>query len=282
MGVDGFTPIGRQVPAQIRIRAGEGASGLERLEASITGVGFAPHRHDTYAIGVTMSGVQTFRYRGAERHGLPGQGHILHPDEVHDGRPGTAEGFRYRILYVDPALVQQAFGAGRRLPFVADPIVKREHLDPDLLASLRNLDEEVSDQQSVDMAVTVADMLARLSRTRTSPRLRLALDALERVSDLIRSDPVARHAACELERVAGHDRWSLARQFRMAFGTSPSRFRTMRQLDLARRGLEAGRPLGDVALAAGFADQAHFSRMFRRTYGLTPTAWRSAHRSSER
>ncbi|WP_235624238.1 helix-turn-helix domain-containing protein [Mycolicibacterium goodii] len=72
------------------------------------------------------------------------------------------------------------------------------------------------------------------------------------------------------------DRWSLARQFRAAFGTSPSRFRSMRQLELARALIIGGMPLADVAHAAGFADQAHFTRMFKAAYGLTPAAWSGA------
>ena len=70
----------------------------ERIEAFFSGVGFDPHRHDTYAIGTTLAGVQAFRYRGAARRSLPGQVFVLHPDETHDGRAGTAQGFRYRIL----------------------------------------------------------------------------------------------------------------------------------------------------------------------------------------
>src|SRR5689334_9046453 len=71
------------VPAHIRI--GPGGSGIERLEARFPGRAFAPHRHDTYAIGLTLSGVQTFHYRGVLRRSLPNQCHILHPDERHDG-----------------------------------------------------------------------------------------------------------------------------------------------------------------------------------------------------
>jgi AraC-like DNA-binding protein len=40
-----------------------------------------------------------------------------------------------------------------------------------------------------------------------------------------------------------------------------------------------GRPLIEVALDAGFADQAHFSREFKRTFGVTPSDFR---RSPER
>ena len=72
------------------------------------------------------------------------------------------------------------------------------------------------------------------------------------------------------------DRWALARQFRAAFGTGPSHFRTMRQLDHARRMISGGLPLAEAALEVGFADQSHMSRMFKRAYGRTPANWATA------
>src|SRR5579871_6471570 len=63
---------------RVRIRFGAGTEGIERVEAALQGTAFAPHRHDTYAIGITVSGVQTFRYRGEAWRCLPGQLHILH------------------------------------------------------------------------------------------------------------------------------------------------------------------------------------------------------------
>src|SRR5438093_856678 len=104
------------------IRFGAGTLGLERAEVYLSSA-FKPHRHDTYAIGITTAGVQTFHYRGSRHVCLPGQLHFLHPDETHDGGPGTASGFGYRILYLPPELVRDAL-AGRELPFVADPIQK--------------------------------------------------------------------------------------------------------------------------------------------------------------
>ena len=100
------------------VRRGRSTEAIERFEAFFRGHGYTPHRHDTYAVGYTVSGVQSFRYRRSQRHGLPGTVLVLHPDELHDGHAGTAEGFRYRMAYVSPWLMQQVVGGDE--PFDPD------------------------------------------------------------------------------------------------------------------------------------------------------------------
>lgn len=263
-----------------RLRFGGGAAGIERLEARLLGEAFAPHRHDTYAIGVTVSGVQTFRYRGEQRHCLPGEWHVLHPDEPHDGAPGTREGFGYRIVYLDPALIQDALG-GRPLPFVAEPVLRDEGTGSRLGAYLADIDDPLDELQAAEITSAIADVLARHAKPDRSRHTSLDLTAMKRVRSMLLDDPTTQHPVGELERVAGLDRWTIARQFRAAFGTSPTRFRTMRRLDRARALMLAGRGLSEVAVLVGFADQSHLTRMFKRTYGLTPSAWLKATRNSQ-
>ena len=97
------------------------APGILRASVRLASGAFERHRHDTYAIGITTAGIQRFWYRGQQRVCLPGQIHVLHPDEEHDGGPGTPDGFAYRILYIDPALIRDALGDAP-LPFVPDPV----------------------------------------------------------------------------------------------------------------------------------------------------------------
>jgi hypothetical protein len=78
--------------------------GVEFFSAWFAGEAYQKHRHDTNAIGLTDSGIQVFDYRGSTHVSTPGQVVVLHPDEIHDGRAGTTDGFGYRILYVEPAL----------------------------------------------------------------------------------------------------------------------------------------------------------------------------------
>ncbi|PCI72901.1 MAG: AraC family transcriptional regulator, partial [Gammaproteobacteria bacterium] len=59
---------------------------FERLEAFFNGAAYASHRHDSYAIGLTLEGKQGFNYRGSLRYNEAGRCLIIHPDELHDGQ----------------------------------------------------------------------------------------------------------------------------------------------------------------------------------------------------
>jgi AraC family transcriptional regulator len=69
----------------------------------------------------------------------------------------------------------------------------------------------------------------------------------------------------------------LARVFRAHFGASPASY--VRRLRLEWSGMQlstSNRPLSELALEAGFADQSHFNRTFKRHTGLTPEQYRQA------
>ena len=259
-----------------RIRMGAGAAGIERAEAFFRDRAFALHRHDTYAVGVTVSGVQTFTYRGAVRLCLPGRLHVLYPDELHDGAPGTEVGFGYRILYVDPVLMGAALG-GRALPFVADPVVAATSAPARrLAAAIRDIDEPLDEVGVSAVVVTLADALSEIAGDRAVARPVVDREAVARVREALMEEAGEAAPMAALEAVAGLDRWALARQFRTAYGTSPHRFRVLRRLGRARRLIASGVTLAAAAAAAGFADQSHMTRQFKGTYGLTPARWQAA------
>ena len=256
------------------IRFGPSAYGVERAEVHLSTRGFDPHRHDTYGIGVTTAGVQTFRYRGSQRVCLPGQLHVLHPDEKHDGVPGTDEGFAYRILYVPPELVQGALG-GHALPFVADPVQEPKPTARPIISLLADIDDPISELSCAEIAVAVADCLVSLSDRPDRRRATVDIRAVELVREYLAAHAREQTPASTLERIAGTDRFTITRHFRWAFGTSPDRYRMQRRLALAQAAIESGQSLVQVAAEAGFADQSHMTRQFKRTYGLTPNRWRA-------
>ncbi len=256
-----------------RISPAPSVAGLERVEAFFGGRAFSPHRHDTYAIGFTTCGVQSFDYRGAARHSLPGQIFVLHPDELHDGRAGTESGFGYRIMYIDPALIRDALG-GRALPFVRAPITDDPRMRSAVRAMLFDIEESIDDLCRTDMVLSLANALEDVSEG-TRKQVSVDRKAVAIARDLLIARAVHNISRSELEAATGQDRWTVARQFRTAFGVSPHRFLTLRRLDRARALIGEGMALAEVAYLAGFADQSHMSRHFRSAYGVPPGLWRS-------
>ena len=68
-----------------QIRFDEPRSGVQRLAARFGGHAYDLHRHETYAVGLTLWGAQSFQYRGGMRTSGAGQVMVIHPDEAHDG-----------------------------------------------------------------------------------------------------------------------------------------------------------------------------------------------------
>jgi AraC-like DNA-binding protein len=259
-------------PRRDSIRFGTGAPGLERAEVYLAACAFEPHRHDTYTIGITMAGVQTFCYRGTRRISLPGQLAILHPDETHDGAAGTDDGFGYRALYVAPELLHDALD-GAALPFVADPVQTPTPATRLVASLLADIDEPLSELAQVDVAAALADVLRALSDAPVRPSDTLDNRAVELARDYLAAHAREQTSAAMLEQVTGTDRFTLARNFRRVFGTSPDRYRTLRRVELARKAIENGRSLVQAAAEGGFADQSHMTRQFKRAYGFTPGRW---------
>jgi AraC family transcriptional regulator len=106
-------------------------------------------------------------------------------------------------------------------------------------------------------------------RMRTAPRwLAQVRDTLcERFTDPPTLDELATHAGVHPVHIAT--------AFRRQYGCTVGEFIRRRRIEFASRQLtSSAATLAEVALAAGFADQSHFSRTFKRLTGLTPAAYR--------
>jgi AraC-like DNA-binding protein len=251
--------------------------GVELWEARLQRLAYRRHRHDTYAISLTTTGVQAFAYRGASHASLPGQVVVLHPDEPHDGHAGTDAGFSYRQLYVEPAALFAALrairGSTTALPFARDPVMTNGALASAIHAAFQQEREQLATDE---LLVRIAEGLLSTDAGGGLPLASRQIDlvAIDRARQVLDAETSRVVRSEELEAVTGLSRFELARHFRAAMGTSPYRYSLLRRLDTARAQIARGRPLVDVALDLGFADQAHFTRRFTAAFGITPGEYR--------
>ena len=210
------------------------AEGVELFSAWFAGRAYERHRHDTYAIGLTDRGVQMFDYRGSARTSLPGEVVTLYPDEPHDGRAGTRDGFGYRIVYVQPVRLSEALrvlrGKPSPLPFLREPVSGNRELSG---AVARAFDAPLESLAADSIVVELAEALAGAVQPIGTPRIDAA--AVDRARQLLDAECTRAVHSRELETITGLSRYDLARQFKAMLGTSPHRYLLMRRLDFARR-----------------------------------------------
>jgi len=207
---------------------------------------------------------------------MPGQVIVIHPDELHDGGAGTEHGLRYRMIYVPPEKISEAVGSAGvgGLPYVASPVISEPAFRRELTDALVDIDREMGPLKRDCLLAGLAACLKRHSDTLSPKKTLLNRPALQACGDLLREccdEPIAVEA---LEELAQLERFTLFRQFRCVFGTSPHRYLIMRRLDKVKAELAAGTSLAAAAASSGFADQSHMSRHFKRAVGMSPGHWR--------
>ena len=273
--------LGKAGPAADQIRFDEPHAALQRLTARFGGHAYDLHRHETYAVGLTLWGAQSFHYRGSLQTSRGGQVMIIHPDESHDGHAGVDQGFAYRMLYVDPASVSAALD-GASPPFVP-AVVSEDPVLADLLAEAFAEFPKALEPLAADaMVERLADRLATRAddRAKTRRNAPTAWRSVARAREFLAAEAHRTVASEELEKITGLDRFALARHFRLASGTSPHRFQVGRRLARARALIADGTPLSETAATTGFADQSHLTRHFVARFGLTPGRWAALSRAA--
>ena len=254
---------------------------VEAMHAHFTSHVYHRHSHESYSFGVTETGAQAFTCRHGRHVSGPGMVMAFNPDDPHDGHAAVEGGFTYRMVHIGPELFVRLAGVGRPLPLFRVPVLA----DPVVARSLRRLHSALigaaSELERYERLTAAAGLLVRHASGRV-PAARTAWPGADpgpaaRIRALIHDAGTAADlTAGDLAAAAGCSRYAAYRAFHQAYGLAPSDYQRQLRVRAARGLLSRGVPPAVAAAEAGFADQAHLTRWFRRYYGITPGAYRNA------
>lgn len=229
------------------------------------GLVLLPHAHAAAQICFVREGHYVERGQGEIRTLGPGAVFLRPPAAVHANRfPEEA-----RALLVDiPGRVLARWPALCRPRALCLPAGALEDLGLELAAELRRSDPA----SNLALAGLVRILLARAARLAAGPAEPSWLAAAAR---LVTDTSGGRMSLHEVAARAGVSPWRLRAALRRHRGASFRALMTEARVREAMRMLAGSDlPLRDVALEAGFYDQSHFGRVFRRQVGLTPARFR--------
>lgn len=248
--------------------------GVSVLRADFRRRHFPRHFHDDYTVGVVTRGANRFAYRRERLVAPVGTLCLADPGEVHTGEADEG-GWSYWTVHVPAATLAGLradmehgsdgppdFGVG----VIGDGQAVRRFAA--FFRSARTA--EPLERESLAIAA-----LAYLIQAHAADRPRGALPGADQgVARTVRDHLADRLAdavtLAELEAATGVGRFRLLRAFRRAYGLPPHAWHMQVRLARAHALISAGAAIAQAAADTGFADQAHLTRLFKRTYGYTP------------
>ena len=240
---------------------------------------YARHAHETFSIGVIRGGRTDYINQAARQRVGPGSVVLMNPGDVHGCNPVTDEPWSYRMLYVDHAWLgglQHEWGFSANQDF--RPFAAVMSTAPALYAGFNRFYDVLTDG-AADQLLRQCAAVAFFDQVQSSfdpamPVEREENHKLERAAEYISDNCTA---ALKLEDICGAAGLSpsyLIRAFRKRYGMTPHVYLMNRRVQLARGLLKSGGAIADIALATGFADQAHFQRIFKQFLAATPGQYR--------
>ena len=243
--------------------------GVELYHAHISRYAFEPHTHEAFGIGAIESGAERFRYRGTQ-HVAPTNALVtMNPDEIHTGEAVGEEGWRYRMVYLDPDLLEQVTGVRHwwfRDVTRLDALRARQICGH--IYALWHTDDPLAQQ---GVLLDLIDTFRPLAQH--APQRPEGAHRFERVREYLHDNYMRSLTLDDLASVAALSPYHFQRQFKAHFHVTPHQMLMAIRLWRAKHFLTQGMPAADVAALTGLTDQSHLTRAFTLRYGITPVRY---------
>jgi AraC-like DNA-binding protein len=247
---------------------------------------YSLHTHPTYVIALITDGCESLRVARRRETAPTNAVIVVNPEECHDGEAGCDDGWAYRTFYptveLMAALAQELDQAS--LPSFPLAILT----DPILAADLARAHRSAELGDKVDAEATMLVALGRLitgyADRSHRVRVRTGVGVARRMAiyrDMIEGDLAGSFELAHFAVATGVTRFQVIRDFKQETGLTPSAFIRDRRVLRASRMIQTGETLANASIAAGFADQSHLSRAFKRARGFTPGVLRQVFASRE-
>jgi AraC family transcriptional regulator, chemosensory pili system protein ChpD len=251
--------------------------GIECSLARAAGFKFARHAHAEFVLSTTLYGVERLKLGAQVLEAGPGELTLTQPWQEQASECPSGP-WSFVSLYLEPDALaawrgDNVFVTTRRCVTQRVP-----HLTAELAKVVRHmLFDAVTDEEALEATLGVVAAFDELHPHGASVRRNDAHErrALSRMQERLLLDEGPTSVAA-LGSAVGLTAVQAVRVFRRQLGLTPMAWRVQVRLRRAKREIEAGKPLKEVAADLGFADQSHLCRRFRAAFGLTPGQWAKA------
>ncbi|PRW98817.1 AraC family transcriptional regulator [Pseudomonas fragi] len=236
---------------------------------------YARHSHEIFSIGAITSGCCNYLHEKASHRISTGTVVLMNPGDVHACNPVEDQPWSYVMLYVDAqwlAGIQQGFDEDAGGLF--QPVAATYTQSPALFNGLTGLYAQLIDPELEVLArheAAIKFFSAMQQELGGSVALPKPANArVERAAEYIDEHFLRTLRLQDICEAASLSEAYLIRAFEQRYHMTPHAYLINRRIQLAQAQLREGALIADIAQQTGFADQAHFQRVFKKHLAATP------------
>ena len=222
---------------------------------------FKSHVHAELSIGIILSGSTELVLSDRTLQFNAGDGVIVPPFVSHRCSPQDIRKWEYVMLYIHPDRYKDV-GCFHEARKIEGGTVHR------LTGYIARL---LAGENPDALETTLLELLVALGETATQDAGNAS--AIAQVRRYIAEHLYEPVTLEQLERVSGLNKFTLIRNFKKAYVTTPASYHLQCRVAEAKQRLTAGSDVLTLCGELQFYDQAHFIREFRKMYGITPSVY---------
>lgn len=241
------------------------------------------HSHPTFSLGAVDAGSSVFTGATGDTWSLrPGMMVFIPAGAVHSCNPLPDQHWSYQMLHIDAAWLRALIAEMHDVSgsLICDESV-RVTTDEDLYRRFCELNATLfstvsAEDKNVALIEFIGDCEYESFGAKAFPVMSSEVRrTLKNVIDMMQQTERQPWTLAELAHLSGMSRYQIIRAFRAATGMTPHAYQLNARINQARRWLQSGHDMAEIAYRLGFADQSHFQRVFKAHAGVTPGCYRS-------
>ena len=254
--------------------------GVEALSCK-NSFAFAGHIHNGHVLWLNSEGGEQYSLKGCTNILQPGSVSIIEPGIVHSNRPWNSARRHLRSLYLGEEffLYLEKLFTGEVKGKLTLPTSVIENCKCWQLAVLlheaiiNNDDQLLLEELSISLFLQLKNL--QFGEVIYCGSLDKSSDRINTIVEFMRAGCSDNLSLDRLAEIAQCTSYHLIRLFRNQVGMSPHAYLVQLRLEKAREYIDSGQGIAEAAFLAGFSDQSHLSRSFKKRYGLTPGLYSS-------
>ena len=265
------------MPASVEFWRDAAMPHVESRRACRSRACYKPHSHPSFSVGAVDEGRSLFSGAGKAVTRLqPGSVVFVPPHQVHACNPEPGASWSYQMLHLDAGWVQALwrshspqYAGGVYVSTSAEMYARFCALNRLLFSAAAVADKEMALAGFMRDSLALAQSAAQALAAQPAPDVGAAA-----IPGLLEAGLAGGVDWEAVAAMAGLSRYQLIRRFRTATGMTPHAWLLNRRINAARAQIRDGESIAQLAYALGFADQAHFQRVFKDYTGTTPGRYR--------